>query len=193
MPGGEQAVNVLNFAGTASDIDATLDRLESFWDAASADLSGAWRLERIDAGVYVSASSAPTSVSRAFATGAGPTGQVLGTPLPNQIALCVSFRGAGGFGRAFRGRAYLGGFAQGAQESGSGVTTGRPDPGLVTRIATAFGSLLNSSAFPTGLVVKQANSLVQNVVEEGYIDNKWDTQRRRARDLAATLRVALPT
>lgn len=182
MPGGEQAVNVLNFGGSStSELPDVVDKVETFFSTIKAFMSAAWGVDRIDAGVWDPGppQSAPTQYSRVPTTAI--FGTASGNPMPNQIALCVSFRGSG-FTRHDRGRCYLGGFTTLiASTGGSGESL--VSDSYAIQIAEAFADMAGPASDPNRLVVKSAGSLSGSTVSEGYVETHWDTQRRRARSL----------
>lgn len=102
-----------------------------------------------------------------------------GTPLPQECAICLSFQGqrTPGFPQARRrGRVYLGNFGTSAN------TSGRPTASLITAISTAAATfksnilaLGDDTVWSIWSVADQAGVPVDN----GWIDNVWDTQRRR--------------
>lgn len=120
-------------------------------------------------------------------------------PFPGEVALCVSFAAAevSGANRARRrGRVFLG-----PCKIGAGNIVGfqnRPRTDTRTEIAAAFhdlatpndigGSSLSWAIFsPTTLAGGSTIDDAFNDVESGWIDDSWDTQRRRG--AAATSRV----
>lgn len=102
-----------------------------------------------------------------------------GTELPNENAICLSFQGARSAGlpqARRRGRVYLGPWGTTAN------TAGRPTAALVTQIATAATTLQTAAAAVAtagGLAVWSTVDQAPVIVDDGWIDNAWDTQRRR--------------
>lgn len=105
------------------------------------------------------------------------------TNLPGEVALCLSFQAArvSGLTQARRrGRIYLGPFAQLANVS----STGRPDATMRTAILTAASAFLTAmNGTATGWHVisqpKPTDPLTSAPVTGGWMDDAWDTQRRR--------------
>ena len=102
-----------------------------------------------------------------------------GSPLPSECAIVLSMQGtrtAGSPQARRRGRIYLGPWGAAAN------TSGRPTPALATQIASATQTLeanLNAQSPISSLAVwSQADGVGVNIVD-GWIDNAWDTQRRR--------------
>lgn len=102
-------------------------------------------------------------------------------PLPPEVALCLSFQAARVSGvpqSRRRGRIYLPFF----DETGNG-TDGRPASGVVSSTVTAAQAFLDASdasatwAWNVWSTVNGSPSIVAN----GWVDNEWDTQRRRGR------------
>jgi len=102
-----------------------------------------------------------------------------GSPLPQECAVCLSFQGARtpGFPQARRrGRIYIGTLGTAAN------TSGRPTAALVSALATAaatfksnVGALADTIDWAVWSVVDQSPVIVDN----GWVDNVFDTQRRR--------------
>nr|CRY96626.1 hypothetical protein [uncultured prokaryote] len=97
---------------------------------------------------------------------------------PTEVAFVVSYQAArvSGLPQARRrGRFYLGPLE--AQD------TARPDAGQVTAVKNAAGSLLTASNAATEWTWAQyspTNGVGTNV-DNGWVDDEWDTQRRRGR------------
>lgn len=116
--------------------------------------------------------------------------------LPAEVALCATFWGVANRPRT-RGRVYLGPWGNHASAAG---TNGRSIPlvGLRQSIAASFGRMINIAASTANLAVfsrgiYQVDGVVQPVTEQlftlvtdGWVDDAWDTQRRRGQ--AATTR-----
>jgi hypothetical protein len=101
------------------------------------------------------------------------------TPLPREVAVCVSFHGlptAGLPAARRRGRVYLGLLSTLAI-----TTTGRPDTTFLTNCARSLRDLIAASDASVtnkfGVYSPTNNNFVQ--VTGGWVDNEWDTQRRR--------------
>jgi len=106
-----------------------------------------------------------------------------GDPLATQLSIVVSFQGdrvSGTPQARQRGRIYLP-FPREALND----TSGRPDSTTVSTIATAAGVLLAASAGGGPgwtWVVYSRTAPGYTVVTNGWVDNEWDTQRRRGRE-----------
>lgn len=102
-----------------------------------------------------------------------------GPQLPQEVALCLSFQGARtpGFPQnRRRGRVYIGPLGTGAN------TNGRPTSGFVTQLATAAATLKANIIALAGDTVWSVWSTVDQAgvpIDNGWVDNVWDTQRRR--------------
>lgn len=150
------------------------DALFTFYDAfdnyLSVNLSGLLTLKsyaRADTPPRVPVLSESTTITPAVGA------------LPPEVALCMSFQGEkiSGVNQARRrGRVYLGPFSYGANDTG----TGKPIAGLLTAVQAAGAALLATSGTSTwswGVWSTVNNSDTQ--VVDGWVDNAWDTQRRR--------------
>jgi hypothetical protein len=116
--------------------------------------------------------------------------------MPAEVALCASFWGVSNTPRR-RGRVYLGPFGNHALANG---TNGRAIPTIVLRqsVAASFARLINKSANTQNLAVWSRGRYTVNkvpqppvegmltIVTDGWVDDAWDTQRRRGQ--AASLR-----
>lgn len=113
-----------------------------------------------------------------------------GQPMPEEVAYCLSFSAqqVSGVNMARRrGRVFLGPFNAGALGS-----DGRPAPEVRDAVRGGAGTLLaDSLSAPewTWQVWSSADNAGREV-QSGWVDNAWDTQRRRGRE--ATSRVAFP-
>lgn len=107
-------------------------------------------------------------------TGSPPTGE----GMASEICICVSFQGvrvSGQDQKRRRGRVYIGPFNESQNDDG------RPASGFVTGVRDAAEDILEASNLATDWkwVV---HSIVNNnnvVVDNGWVDNAWDIQRRR--------------
>nr|CRY97356.1 hypothetical protein [uncultured prokaryote] len=103
-----------------------------------------------------------------------------GVPMPSEAALCLSFQAgkvSGGNQARRRGRVYLGPFSS-TYLGGDG----RPSSGLITIIKDFGDDLLAASIASDPVFTWQVYSTVNESsvdVTEGWVDNAWDTQRRR--------------
>jgi len=102
-----------------------------------------------------------------------------GTPLPQEVAVCLSFHGprTPGFPQARRrGRIYLG-------TLGSGVnSSGRPLAAYITQVTTAastFKANIDAIASDTQWAVWSTVDQAPVAISGGWVDNVFDTQRRR--------------
>jgi hypothetical protein len=101
--------------------------------------------------------------------------------LPPEVALCMSFQGArlSGVPQARRrGRVYIPFLTETANDG-----TGRPSSALITSIANAGQALLTASDGAATWEWEIYSSVAPGftTVTDGWVDNEWDTQRRRGR------------
>lgn len=102
-------------------------------------------------------------------------------PLPTEVALCLSFQAAkvsGSPQARRRGRVYLP-----FMDEERNHTDGRPTAGLVSGVAAEAAAFLAASdaAAAWSWHVYSTVGLFGAVVTDGWVDNEWDTQRRRGR------------
>lgn len=105
-----------------------------------------------------------------------------GSPLPQEVALCLSFQAVGVSGSPQarrRGRVYLGPLAVTAIEAST--SDARPESDLISRMASAASELLADSITSTArwVVYSEAAGGVGYNVDNGWVDNAFDIQRRR--------------
>ena len=103
------------------------------------------------------------------------------TPLPAEVALCLSFQSEHEDGvpqARRRNRKYLGPFGSNANS-----TEGRPSSAVINSIVAAARDLKQASAASLywKWVVYSPTSDTYEEVDDGWVDNAWDTQRRRGR------------
>lgn len=100
--------------------------------------------------------------------------------LPEEVALCLSYHGeyvSGEPPSRYRGRIYTGPFAAGALDTSDNVS--RPAGALVTALAGAGQTLMEASdADCTWAMYSETRGAFSTIVG-GWVDNAWDTQRRR--------------
>lgn len=102
-------------------------------------------------------------------------GESGGTPLPQEVSLCLSLRTDDRTARG-RGRLYLGPFVTTALASSQGSVT--PNSLLVTGIIDSANDVLGTTENVTWGLISQRDGAAK-VVIGGYVDNAFDTQRRR--------------
>lgn len=110
--------------------------------------------------------------------------------LPEEVALCLSFQAVPNPGQAQarrRGRVYLGPF--GTAALGNEGTNDRPVPNSALREAVQYAAadLLAASDAEMSWAVWSRAAGALYAVDNGWIDNAWDTQRRRGLDPTSRL------
>ena len=110
-------------------------------------------------------------------------------PLPHQVSVCMSFQGdrVSGVPQARRrGRVFLG-----PLRSSLVSTSGRPSSTLVSDVVNAGDALLTfMQSTTTDWVVYSPTDNDSVTITNGWCDDRFDIQRRRARD--ATARTVFP-
>lgn len=105
-----------------------------------------------------------------------------GTPLPTEVSLCLSFQGTKVSGEPQarrRGRVYLPFITSASMGSDA-----RPDAGCITAAVNCGTNLLAASVAAAGwdwIVASTFDPISGAIVDNGWVDNEWDTQRRRGR------------
>lgn len=107
-----------------------------------------------------------------------PTGT---TALPPEVSLCLSFQAAKASGlpqARRRGRIYLP-----YMDEANNDSSGRPSTAMVNGIVAAATTLLAASDAATGWgwAVYSTVTGTPAAITDGWVDNEWDTQRRRGR------------
>jgi hypothetical protein len=113
--------------------------------------------------------------------------------LPAEVALCMSYAVApesGAVAARNRGRIYFGPFSDSRDQIETNVDS-RPANALRGALSS-FGSVLiaASTADLYWTVYSEVDATAQGPVTHGWVDNAWDTQRRRG--AAANLRSTFP-
>lgn len=110
--------------------------------------------------------------------------------LPAEVSIVASFHAANPVTARRRNRVYLGGFATGA--ASSGTTSNPPAPNSAIRASIVDAMELLHAANTTPLIWQGRSGFGATPVgtfwdvEGGWVDNAWDTQRRRGHE--ATIR-----
>ena len=112
---------------------------------------------------------------------------VSSSSLPLETALCLSYRAAydsGSPDARRRGRIFLGPFV--AEAYGMSGVYPRPATALIDDVTAAASQLLDDMTTAGCLwsVFSRADNAVRSIVG-GWVDNEFDTQRRRGRDATA--------
>lgn len=105
----------------------------------------------------------------------GVPGESGGVPLPGEVALCLSLRTDDRTARG-RGRLYLGPLVSSALASSGGIV--RPNSLLVQGIVDSANDVLNTTENVTWGIISQRDGTAKPVTG-GYVDDAFDTQRRR--------------
>lgn len=103
---------------------------------------------------------------------AGTTGS-----LPYEVALCHSFHGAAPYTARRRGRNYIGPWNLGAAEGSEPPRPTADVIGMLTLLAERLRDTLQADGSPW--LVRSETAGTYTPVTGGWVDNEWDTQRRR--------------
>lgn len=112
---------------------------------------------------------------------------------PGEVALVLSFSGGAPVTASKRGRLYLGPFAQSAGTETTGVPC-RPTTGMITAIMNGLTEMADAMSPTPGVVwnvYSRKNAAMTGVVR-AWINNEFDTQRRRGHDETARTTVDVP-
>lgn len=117
--------------------------------------------------------------------------------LPEEVAICASFHGAPPVTNRRRGRIYLGPFnvaALAGDTTTGGNLPSRPNGGTLAVIRGAMARLKGDfDAASTVWVIRSSRPATNYVdVVGGWVDDAWDTQRRRGVDPTSRLRWPSP-
>ena len=179
----EQCVNNWAFLamGDAASLEAvTTPQLKLFYDSWSAYRSVAMNWAQARSKGYDMSEPAPRAPS--WDTALGLSGATGTSGLPSEVALCLSFqrlRVSGANMRRGRGRVYLGPFASVAHDG----SAGRPAATFKTAVRNGAQALLDHSnvtpSYEWVVMTTVAGPATSIPVHDGWIDDAWDTQRRR--------------
>lgn len=105
--------------------------------------------------------------------------------LPLEVALCASESSQDAPSRATgRSRQYIGPLCTNAMNNGAGFPT--PSSFFITALANASDRLCDAMAVnDTPWVVWSRKNSALYTIDSGYVNNEWDTQRRREADATA--------
>jgi len=121
-------------------------------------------------------------------------GATSGSSLPNEVALCQSFMSTAEDGpvRRRRGRIYLGPFGEAFNDEDDVNHNGAPVQLLIDMMATAGSRMIETSndgtiagvsipwvVYGRRKLTTPTHSASVHDVDSGWVDNEWDTQRRR--------------
>lgn len=109
------------------------------------------------------------------------TSPVGSTNLPGEVAVCTSYSAAAESGtnpRRRRGRLYIGPLNIGASTATNGVAA-RPSGPFITCLEGTTQRLAEASTLGCAWAVYSRRGSSFAIIEKGYVDNAFDTQRRR--------------
>lgn len=186
----DRVINVFHFSGVgayASLVDAALENVESFYNGTTAQTNplgyylSAWVQRSAELRAYDLDSAIPRTPTIVPFT-------LAGTPtdgLPEEVAVCLSYHGVPPITPRRRGRIYFGPLRNAACDQANTTTPARPTANLVNDLCAAARTLTLNS---TGGAWSVRSSLpTQNFVtiNDGYVDNAFDTQIRRGPETTA--------
>lgn len=171
---------------TTTELQQIVTRLVAFygtiWSTAGAnDLAGWVNKTACSCKIYDLGDPTPR-VPRLSVTAPLSCAQSTGGGLPCEVSLCISYQGtplAGVPQASRRGRIYIGGIGAGGT---GGTTTSFPVPSLVLRgaassAATYLKGISASTSWTWGVWSRKLGAFT--AATNGWIDDAWDTQRRR--------------
>nr|CRY97788.1 hypothetical protein [uncultured prokaryote] len=169
------------FAATVGDLTSVFTALQDFYIVWAANLSELVRQTNWEFKAYDDDDPEPRAPVDTFSFNL--SGAPSGDSLPTEVALVMSFQAdpvSGTPQARRRGRVYLP-----FLDASTNDTTARPSSALLSAVETAGQGLLDDSIagdpdwrWVTRSKVAPGYATVTN----GWIDNEWDTQRRRGRD-----------
>lgn len=198
--GSDDVVNTFNFTGVDNVEDQAtqaLGMLKVFYN----DLTGLqavavknWMSGELDFAatrikVYDHADPEPRVPILDESLGVSANSPSASTNLPGEVSVAISYAAeleSGEVQRRRRGRIFLGPLNTGISNS-TGTTSARPSGPAQTALAIAAGELASGPLGTRWAVWSRANDAFYPIVG-GYVDNSFDTQRRRG--VATTTRVA---
>jgi hypothetical protein len=162
----------------ASDTTAITAALDAFYTSIASNIWGAQMASVGHEIKYTNLPGTPPNypfLQTSFDTGAVPGGE----PLPSEVALCLSFQGskAAGFPQARRrGRIYVGTVKSTLLDSGRPIAAARTN---LAAYAATFKAAIQAISSDTVWAVWSHLDGVGVEITNGWVDNVWDTQRRR--------------
>lgn len=177
-------VNTFYFEGSGADPTNVFDMVTDFYEdvptGATRSIFGWMGQENVGdeltLTLYDLADSPPRApIATSTRTIIGPgTGECL----PSEVALCLSYQTSVASGQPQarrRGRIYIGGLLMAASQDS------RPVSGIITTLACAGRDLIQASNASVSWEWQQYSrtNAAGNIVTGGWVDNAWDTQRRR--------------
>lgn len=182
------ATNTFYFASVAAmgsvDRTATAGRLDAFYNAIDLYLSPVVKTTGGTYKFYDMADPEPRTPLEVKAM----TPLAVGTAtLPEEVAICLSYAAAPASGQPAnrrRGRVFIGPLAQVAMTTGGTTAFSQPAAAARTAIANAAAVLADQSEDYKWAVYSPTDQIARNIVS-GWVDNSFDTQRRRGRRATA--------
>lgn len=186
----DSIVNTFHFVGAgtyAADAPVALNKIQQFYvsPAPSADPVGAfvspWIKRPAELRSYDLDTDKPRVPTSQFFT--LPTGTTSG--IPEEVAVCLSFAGAvpPAVTARRRGRIYLGPLSTGAADFASSTHMARPSDQVIAALAFAAARMATDDTGGVDWSILSTRP-TQNFVKVvgGWVDNAFDTQRRRGPD-----------
>lgn len=177
----DHVVNTWHFdevAGPPENFDNVRDMLEDFYTELESFIAGGLYTPEVLVKAYDMTDPEPRRpvYESGFTLTMGT-----GEPLPPEVTLVISMQAAQASGvpqARRRNRKYLPTFTETANDA-----FGRPNNGTVNAVATAGGNLLAAAQASASWswVINSPTSGVNPPVDNGWVDDAWDTQRRRGR------------
>lgn len=188
-------VNTFHFTGiddTGDMITAIIGRLNDFWEnvpSGAAEslnefLSGELNLPGTRIKVYDLADPEPRAPIADESLGLANVTRLATQNLPGEVAVCSSYRGplvSGQLPARRRGRIYVGPLNTAAL-SGSNAFPARPGSALIATLAGSTRDLAEASTLGCIWAVWSRKNEEMVPIEYGWVDNAFDTQRRRGVD-----------
>lgn len=193
----DAVMNTFHFTGVDDVQDmceAIRDRLQAFWndtaDGAADELKNYYSSEINITGTRMRAYDLSDSEPRApvFDESLSISSTTLASSvnLPGEVACCASYAAAVESGvpaARLRGRLFLGPLNAGSMVSPSDAPA-RPSGSFRTAIGLSMKELASANTLGARWVVHSRAGNLNNEVVRGWVDDAWDTQRRRG--VAAT-------
>lgn len=185
------AVNTWHFSSASAGeaaYDVIRDHLVEFYNASHpansalcASLSNALNRTANAAKIkfYDLADAKPRPVSERLWTLGPPSSSTL-AELPAEVAVVGSFYALRNLPR-YRGRLFFGPFHSGVLLDATNERS-RPSASLVETIRLSFARLIGKAANTQNLAVYSRVDNVARIATAGWVDDAWDTQRRRGQE-----------
>lgn len=185
----DDCVNTWHFVATAdadpTDIGSVFGRIANWYSATPGGVvaPATYLANTVNDTVAMKLYDLNDALPRApLALGTFSLGAIRTDPLPAEVAVCLSYRAAAVSGLPAarrRGRIFFGPLGINAMASGAGAGDARVASLCRSALTGASSRLLTANTADLYWAVYSPTNAAMVAVDNGYVDDAWDTQRRR--------------